>query len=70
MIMLIKMKVSKEAVAMALDSIILKGDHPECIKVVEDIARLKKITIYEVMEDIMKDLKLTSYEAIFKAFHK
>jgi len=70
MIMLIKMKVSKEAVAMALDSIILKGDHPECIKVVEDIARLKKITIYEVMEDIMKDLKLTSYESIFKAFHK
>ena len=68
--MLIKMKVSKEAVAMALDSIILKGDHPECIKVVEDIARLKKITIYEVMEDIMKDLKLTSYESIFKAFHK
>ena len=64
------MKVSKEAVAMALDSIILKGDHPECIKVVEDIARLKKITIYEVMEDIMKDLKLTSYESIFKAFHK
>ena len=70
MIMLIKMKVSKEAVAMALDSIILRGDHPECIKVVEDIARLKKITIYEVMEDIMKDLKLTSYESIFKAFHK
>ena len=70
MIMRTKMKVSKEAVAMALDSIILKGDHPECIKVVEDIARLKKITIYEVMEDIMKDLKLTSYESIFKAFHK
>ena len=63
-------KVSKEAVATALDDIILRGDHPECIKVVEDIARLKKITIYEVMEDIMKDLKLTSYESIFKAFHK
>ena len=64
------MKIAKEAVATALDSIILKGDHPECIKVVEDIARLKKITIYEVMENIMKDLKLTSYEDIFKAFHK
>ena len=64
------MKIPKEAVATALDEIILKGDHPECIKVVEDIARLKKITIYEVMEDIMKDLKLTSYESIFKAFHK
>ena len=63
-------KVPKEAVATALDEIILKGEHPECIKVVEDIARLKKITIYEVMENIMKDLKLTSYEAIFKAFHK
>ena len=70
MIMLINMKVPKEAVAQALDDIILRGDHPECIKVVEDIARLKKITIYEVMENIMKDLKLTSYEAIFKAFHK
>jgi len=70
MIMRINMKVPKEAVAQALDDIILRGDHPECIKVVEDIARLKKITIYEVMEDIMKDLKLTSYEAIFKAFHK
>ena len=64
------MKVPKEAVAQALDDIILRGDHPECIKVVEDIARLKKITIYEVMEDIMKDLKLTSDESIFKAFHK
>ena len=70
MIMRTKMKVSKEAVAMALDSIILKGDHPECIKVVEDIARLKKMTIYEVMENIMKDLKLTSYESIFKAFNR
>ena len=63
-------KVPKEAVATALDEIILKGEHPECIRVVEDIARLKKITIYEVMENIMKDLKLTSYEAIFKAFHR
>ena len=63
-------KVSKEAVATALDDIILRGDHPECIKVVEDIARLKKITIYEVMENIMKDLKLTSYESIFKAFNR
>ena len=63
-------KVSKEAVAIALDEIILKGEHPECIRQVEDIARLKKITIYEVMENIMKDLKLTSYEAIFKALHK
>ena len=70
MIMRINMKIPKEAVATALDEIILKGDHPECIKAVEDIARLKKITIYEVMENIMKDLKLTSYEAIFKAFHK
>ena len=70
MIMRINMKIPKEAVATALDDIILRGDHPECIKVVEDIARLKKITIYEVMEDIMKDLKLTSYESIFKAFHK
>ena len=65
-----KNKVSKEAVAQALDDIILRGDHPECIKVVEDIARLKKITIYEVMENIMKDMKLTSYEAIFKVLHK
>ena len=63
-------KVSKEAVATALDDIILRGDHPECIKVVEDIARLKKITIYEVMENIMKDLKLTSYESIFKEFNR
>ena len=68
--MIMQTKVPKEAVATALDEIILKGEHPECIKVVEDIARLKKITIYEVMENIMKDLKLTSYEAIFKAFHK
>ena len=68
--MIMQTKVPKEAVAMALDEIILKGEHPECIRVVEDIARLKKITIYEVMENIMKDLKLTSYEAIFKAFHK
>ena len=68
--MIMQTKVPKEAVATALDEIILKGDHPECIRVVEDIARLKKITIYEVMENIMKDLKLTSYEAIFKAFHK
>ena len=64
------MKITKEAVATALDEIILKGDHPECIKVVEDIARLKKITIYEVMENIMKDMNLTSYEAIFKVLHK
>ena len=64
------MKIPKEAVATALDEIILKGDHPECIKVVEDIARLKKITIYEVMENIMKDLKLTSYESIFKEFNR
>ena len=70
MIMRTKMKVSKEAVAMALDSIILKGDHPECIKIVEEIAKRNEITIYEVMENIMKDLKLTSYEAIFKAFHR
>ena len=68
--MIMQTKVPKEAVAIALDEIILKGEHPECIRVVEDIARLKKITIYEVMENIMKDLKLTSYEAIFKAFHK
>ena len=68
--MIMQTKVPKEAVAMALDEIILKGEHPECIKVVEDIARLKKITIYEVMENIMKDLKLTSYEAIFKALHR
>ena len=64
------MKIPQEAVATALDEIILKGEHPDCIKVVEDIARLEKITIYEVMENIMKDLKLTSYEAIFKAFHR
>ena len=64
------MKIPQEAVAIALDEIILKGEHPDCIKVVEDIARLEKITIYEVMENIMKDLKLTSYEAIFKAFHR
>jgi hypothetical protein len=64
------MKIPQEAVATALDEIILKGEHPECIKVVEDIARLKKITMYEVMENIMKDLKLTSYEAIFKALHR
>ena len=70
MIMRINMKISKKAVAIALDDIILKGDHPECIKVVEDIARLKKITIYEVMENILKDMKLTSYEAIFKALHR
>ena len=68
--MIMQTKVPKEAVAIALDEIILKGEHPECIRVVEDIARLKKITIYEVMENIMKDLKLTSYEAIFKAFHR
>ena len=68
--MIMQTKVPKEAVATALDKIILKGDHPECIKVVEDIARLKKITIYEVMENIMKDLKLTSYESIFKAFNR
>ena len=68
--MRINMKVPKEAVAQALDDIILRGDHPECIKVVEDIARLKKITIYEVMENILKDMKLTSYEAIFKALHR
>ena len=68
--MIMQTKVPKEAVAIALDEIILKGEHPDCIKVVEDIARLEKITIYEVMENIMKDLKLTSYEAIFKAFHR
>ena len=64
------MKIPQEAVATALDEIILKGEHPECIKIVEEIARLKKITMYEVMENIMKDLKLTSYESIFKAFNR
>ena len=70
MIMRTKMKVSKEAIATALDEIILKGDHPDCIRIVEAIAKRQKITIYEVMENIMKDLKLTSYEAIFKALHR
>ena len=68
--MIMQTKVTKEAVATALDEIILKGEHPDCIKVVEEISRRNKITIYEVMENIMKDLKLTSYEAIYKAFHR
>ena len=70
MIMRINMKIPKEAVATALDEIILKGDHPDCIRIVEAIAKRQKITIYEVMENIMKDLKLTSYESIFKAFNR
>ena len=68
--MRINMKIPKEAVATALDEIILKGDHPDCIRIVEAIAKRQKITIYEVMENIMKDLKLTSYESIFKAFNR
>jgi len=64
------MKVSIKAVDRALDDIILKGDYPECIKVVEEISRHKKITIYEVMQNIMKDMGLISYEDIFKALHK
>ena len=64
------MKIPKESIHMALDEMILKGKFPNAIKTLEEIARHKKITIYEVMEEIMKDLKLTSFEAIFKAFHK
>ena len=64
------MKIPRESIHMALDEMILKGKFPNAIKTLEEIARHKKITIYEVMEEIMKDLKLTSFEAIFKAFHK
>ena len=67
--MIMRTKVPKEAIHMALDEMILKGKFPNAIKTLEEIAKHKKITIYEVMEEIMKDLKLTSFEAIFKAFH-
>ena len=63
------MKIPRESIHMALDEMILKGKFPNAIKTLEEIAKHKKITIYEVMQEIMKDMELTSYEDIFKAFH-
>ena len=54
------MKIPKESIHMALDEMILKGKFPNAIKTLEEIAKHKKITIYEVMEEIMKDMELTS----------
>ena len=56
------MTVPKEAVAMALDEMILKGYFPDAVKTLDMIAKRKKITIYEVMENILKDMEVNTFE--------
>ena len=64
------MKVPKQIIHQQIDNIIIKGEHPDAIKDLEEIAKHRKTSIYEVMEQIMIDMKLTTYEDIFKAFNR